>query len=384
MSDVPLGAFLSGGIDSSTICALASRHVDKLHTFSIGFKDEPFFDETHYAQLVAQKFNTEHTVFSLSNDDLYGGLQNILDYIDEPFADSSAINVYLLSQYTRKEVTVALSGDGADEMFSGYNKHYAEFQARNPGLKGELVRSLYPFLRQFPKGRHSKLTNLNRQLQRFAEGMKLSNKDRYWKWATFSNEEKSNYLLREPLIEQEQRLSDLAYDYKKRKEFLLRNISKKGNMNEVLYTDMQLVLPNDMLYKVDLMSMANSLEVRTPFLDKNVVDFAFEIPVQFKINERMRKKIVQDTFRKILPEELFNRPKKGFEVPLLGWLRHELNDRIRHDWFDPDFLEEQQIFNPTAIQSLLQKLHSTSPDGAPYTVWALIVFQSWYKKYMTH
>ncbi|MCX8492526.1 MAG: asparagine synthase (glutamine-hydrolyzing), partial [Cyclobacteriaceae bacterium] len=125
IADVPLGAFLSGGIDSSVIVGLASKHKPDLHTFSIGFRDEAFFDETKYARLVANHFNTEHTVFSLTNDDLYRHVHSILDYIDEPFADSSAIAVYILSQETRKHATVALSGDGADELLAGYNKHEA-------------------------------------------------------------------------------------------------------------------------------------------------------------------------------------------------------------------------------------------------------------------
>ena len=135
VSDVPLGSFLSGGIDSSIISGLAAQHTKRLQTFSIGYKDQPFFDETHYANLVAKKFRTEHTVFSLSNDDLFEELHNVLDYIDEPFADSSALAVYILSKRTKKHVTVALSGDGADELFSGYNKHQAEYHARNMRLR---------------------------------------------------------------------------------------------------------------------------------------------------------------------------------------------------------------------------------------------------------
>jgi asparagine synthase (glutamine-hydrolysing) len=136
IADVPLGAFLSGGIDSSVIVALASRHTEHLNTFSIGYRDEPFFDETRYANLVAKKYKTNHTVFSLSNEDLYEHLFDMLDYTDEPFADSSALAVYILSKRTRKRVTVALSGDGADELFAGYNKHLGEYRVREGGFAG--------------------------------------------------------------------------------------------------------------------------------------------------------------------------------------------------------------------------------------------------------
>ncbi len=144
VADVPLGAFLSGGIDSSIITGLASKHKPDLHTFSIGFKDEKFFDETRYARLVAKHFKTKHTEFSLTNNDLYTHLNSILDYLDEPFADSSAIAVYILSKETKKHATVALSGDGADEMLAGYNKHAAFNRIINSGWKENLVTSLNP------------------------------------------------------------------------------------------------------------------------------------------------------------------------------------------------------------------------------------------------
>jgi asparagine synthase (glutamine-hydrolyzing) len=188
ISDVPLGAFLSGGIDSSVITALASKHKPDLHTFSIGFRDEKFFDETEYARLVANHFKTEHTIFSHTNDDLYQHVNSILDYIDEPFADSSAINVYILSKETRKHATVALSGDGADELLGGYNKHAAFHRLLHPGWKENLVTSLLPLWKSLPKSRSNPLSNKVRQLQRFAEGAKLSSSERYWRWAGFTNE----------------------------------------------------------------------------------------------------------------------------------------------------------------------------------------------------
>ncbi|TAE05284.1 MAG: asparagine synthase (glutamine-hydrolyzing), partial [Bacteroidetes bacterium] len=186
IADVPLGCFLSGGIDSSVITALASRHTDKLNTFSIGYRDEKFFDETNYAQLVAKKFNTNHTVFSLTNQDLYAELFEMLDYIDEPFADSSALAVYILSKRTRQKVTVALSGDGADELFSGYNKHYGEYMMRKGGWKMNMLSALLPVWKALPKSRQTPFGNKIRQFQRFAEGSRVGEKQRYWQWATFA------------------------------------------------------------------------------------------------------------------------------------------------------------------------------------------------------
>lgn len=382
VADVPVGTFLSGGIDSSIITCVASKLKNNLNSFSIGYKDEPIFDETKYAEIAAKKFNTDHHVFKLSNNDLQEHLHDILDYLDEPFADSSSIPVYILSKNTRQHVKVSLSGDGADEIFSGYNKHYAEFKARNAGIQGLLVKSLNPLLKQFPSSRNSSFSNLNRKLIRFGEGLKLTPKERYWRWATLSSEEEANYLIKESKKINFQRLSDDAYTYKKRKEKILLAINKGGSMNDVLFTDMQLVLRNDMLRKVDLMSMANHLEVRTPFLDHKIVDFAFTLPSAFKINSSSRKKILKDTFRKDLPEELFNRPKHGFEVPLLKWFKTDLKDKINDDWLSEELINEQNIFNYDAVKELKDKLYSSRPGDSPATIWAIIVFQHWWKKYM--
>lgn len=376
ISDVPLGAFLSGGIDSSVVVALASRHTDQLRTFSIGYKDNPFFDETSYARLVAKKYHTDHEVFSLSNKDFLDHVYGVLDYLDEPFADSSAIPVYILSHLTRQQVTVALSGDGADEVFSGYNKHKAEWNIRQPSAVKSLVRAGGPLWRALPHSRNNKLTNLFRQLDRFAEGASLSAKERYWRWAGFNTAREAALLLRQDSRDQ------INYGlFEQEKNQLLSGI-QSDDFNEILLTDVRLVLLSDMLVKVDLMSMANSLEVRSPFLDKKVVDFAFSLPAAYKIDNNLKKKIVQDAFRPLLPEELYNRPKHGFEIPLLDWFRKELWGLINDDLLERRFVEAQGIFDSKATEQLKRKLHSSNPEDSPATIWALIVFQYWWKKYL--
>lgn len=378
ISDVPLGAFLSGGIDSSVIVALASRHTNKLNTFSIGYKDNPFFDETKYAKLVADKYKTNHTVFSLSTNDFLEHLYNVLDYIDEPFADSSAIPEYILCHHTRKHVTVALSGDGGDEVFGGYNKHSAEWKIRQQSLLNTLVKTSSLIWKMLPRSRNNRITNLFRQLDRFARGANLQIPDRYWQWATFNNSKQAYSLLSENSVKQVD--SDIA---SKRRGYQLRKLQTK-DFNEVLITDMHLVLLSDMLVKVDLMSMANSLEVRSPFLDYKVVDFAFSLPEQYKVDGHMKKKIVQDAFRNMLPEEIYNRPKHGFEIPLLGWFRKELWGLINDDLLSEDFVEKQGIFNTIAVERLKKKLHSNNPEDSHATIWALIVFQYWWRKYFVN
>lgn len=382
VADVPVGTFLSGGVDSSIISLIAKKFKHDLNTFSIGYKDEPFFDETQYAQIVADKIGSHHHVFSLSNAEMYEHLNDILAAIDEPFADSSAIAVYMLSKYTKNHVTVALSGDGADEIFSGYNKHKAEFQIRNQGMVETFVKFGYPLWKFLPKSRNTKLSNLNQQFYKFSLGANLSHKERYWLWASIINEEKANYLLKEELVFNPQRLTDDAFVYKKRKDELLKYLRKEGTINDVLYTDARMVLPNDMLRKVDMMSMANSLEVRVPFLDYRVVNFAFSLPEAFKINDNMKKKILQDAFAEELPQEIYNRPKHGFEVPLLNWFKNELKSTICDDLLSEQFIDNQGIFNVSAIEELKKQLFSNNPEDSPATVWAIIVFNTWWKKYV--
>lgn len=378
IADVPLGAFLSGGIDSSIVTALASKHTPHLNTFSIGFKDEPMFDETSFARMVAKKCNTNHTVFSLTNNNLYENLNDVLNYIDEPFADSSALNVFILSQQTRKEVTVALSGDGADEMFAGYNKHAASYAVLNNHYQIKHLKHLSSVFKILPQSRNSRYGNLLRQVSKLSHGAKLHDAERYWRWAGFyENFEQHKLFLPGFIKETDQQQYDVS------KSQLLSEFydGTEMSMKQVLLTDMKMVLAGDMLTKVDSMSMANSLEIRVPFLDYRVVDFAFSLPDNYKINSKNRKLILKHTFKDELPQEIFNRSKKGFEVPLLKWFKTDLKSMILDDLLSEKFILEQRIFNYSQIQFLLKTLFSSNPGDAVAKVWALIVFQHWYKKY---
>lgn len=377
IADVPLGSFLSGGIDSSVITTLAKRHADNFSTFSIGYRDEPYYDETKYAELVAKKLGTQHTVFKLSNRDLYDHLFDILDYIDEPFADSSSIPVFILSKYTKQHVTVALSGDGADELFSGYNKHSAFLKSFQKGGLNSVLAGAYPLLKSFRGSRNNLLSDKLRQAAKFSEGLNMTPKERYWRWASFNAESTIQDFINPSLLNSEARA-----DIDQIKSQYLKNIPEGADLNDILLADMELVLPNDMLTKVDLMSMANGLEVRVPFLDKEVVKFAFSLPESAKIDGNMRKKIVQDAFREMLPPELYKRPKHGFEVPLLKWFRNELRPLIHEDLLHDDWIQEQGIFNVDATRRLKKQLFSANPGDIQALVWSLIVFQWWWKKNM--
>jgi asparagine synthase (glutamine-hydrolysing) len=376
VADVPLGAFLSGGIDSSIITALAANHTQHLNTFSIGYKDDPFFDETKYAELVADKYNTNHTSFYLTRDDLFNHLFSVLDYLDEPFADSSALVVNILSRMTRQKVTVALSGDGADELFAGYHKYYGEWQARQGGLKKSVIGALLPVWKILPKSRDNALTNRFRQFHRFAEAVKMGPKERYWRWCGFLSKQAALNLLSDE-IKAEIR-DGMETEFENMQKGYTRFLNNPGNLNEVLMADTHLVLPDDMLTKVDRMSMANSLEVRVPFLDHRIVEFVFGLPSGYKINKNMKKRILQETFRDVLPEALFNRPKQGFEVPLLKWFRQDLSSYLEEKVIQKEFLMEQGIFNPEQVSRLYNQLHSKDPGDAHATIYALLVFQHWW------
>jgi asparagine synthase (glutamine-hydrolysing) len=377
VADVPVGSFLSGGIDSSIVAALAKKHKRDLETFSIGFADEPYFDETEFAEAVAKHIGSRHHVFSLRNSDLLDSLHEFLANCDEPFADSSALAVNILSKETRKHITVALSGDGADELFAGYNKHRAEFMVQQGGLRNSLLRSGKPLLDMLPASRNSTTGNRIRQLKRFSEGLALSGEERYWRWASYCAEQDADALLAHPPV--------LLMTEKKKKEQMLRDIiswqEEHKSINRILHGDMKLVLPGDMLVKVDRSSMLHGLEVRTPFLDYRLVEFVMGLPAEYKIDATEQKKILKDTFRDLLPAAIFTRRKQGFEVPLLKWFRNELRGLI-DALLDEKFLREQNLFNPEAVKSIRKQMHSSNPGDSAARIWGLIVFQTWWKKYV--
>ena len=369
VSDVPLGSFLSGGLDSSVVTAIASRHKSNLETFSIGFADEPFFDETEYARLVSKHLGTKHHVFSLTNNDLLESLHEFLENCDEPFADSSALAVNRLSIETRKHVTVALSGDGADELFAGYNKHEAELRVRQKSGLRSLAKAGAPIWDLLPASRNSSLGNKVRQLRKFAEGAKMTASERYWRWAGFTQPDELKNLC--PTLPAENRIRD----------FSCSGLTVNNDFNKILISDFDLVLRGDMLVKVDRMSMLHGLEVRPPFLDHELVDFVMQLPADYKIQPGNRKRILKDAFRDLLPAEIFTRKKQGFEVPLLKWFRTDLRGLI-DELLDEKFLKEQNLFNPEAVKNLRKQLHSSNPGDSAARIWGLIVFQTWWKRYL--
>lgn len=373
VSDVPLGCFLSGGVDSSIITAIAAQSTDKLKTFTIGFKDNPYYDETKFANIIAEKYKTEHTVFSLSNHDLYENLFEMLDYIDEPFADSSALAFYILSKQTSKHVKVALSGDGADELLGGYRKHLAECKIAGLSSSSRNAIQVLNVLKYFPQSRSNPITDKIRKIYRFAQASSLTNKDRYLFLSSFNESDVVDKILK---------IKNKSNVLSERENELTSLISEKENsLLNFLLSDQRMVLQGDMLYKVDSMSMANSLEVRPPFLDERLVSFVNSLPDEYKIHKSQGKQILREAFKDELTAEILNRPKHGFEVPMDNWIKNELKSYIINSLLEKNFVMSQGIYNFVEINKLLHEVFNKEHHNRQALIWSIIVFQFWWKKY---
>ncbi|MBK6775665.1 MAG: asparagine synthase (glutamine-hydrolyzing) [Flavobacteriales bacterium] len=371
VADVPIGTFLSGGLDSSIISALAKRHHAHLHTFSIGFADDPYFDESNHAEAVAKHIGSDHTTFKLTREELASNYEALLDAIDEPFADSSALPSYILCQRTRQHVTVALSGDGADEVFGGYRKHQAELRMRKPGVIEKAVSALAPLWGALPRSRNNALSDRIRQLHRFAGLTHLAAQARWLALAGFEQTDVVEKLLG----------GQPPAEVARRELRMVEAVGKLADFNGSLLADVLTVLPNNMLHKVDLTSMAHGLEVRTPFLDKRVVEFAFAMPADAKLRKGQGKFILRDTFGHLLPGSTLARRKQGFDVPLrgmyLGPLSGTLNALLNRS------LVEAAGLSWRAVGDVRAELASTSPGESQATVHALLVYLAWWKRWMS-
>ncbi len=378
ISDVQLGAFLSGGIDSSIIVGLMARNSERpVKTFSIGYKDMPLFDETRYSREVARFNKTEHYEFKLDYKDIINSFPAVLETLDEPFADSSAVPTYAVSQETKRHVTVALAGDGADELFAGYRMYQGEYLAKYYSILPDIMKEkiIEPFINFLPGSREKKHSEYIRRLKKFTNGMSGSLAERFYGWQEIFSPGTRQKLIKHHLQD--------GISFQAGQEIISQKLSELAgdNINRMLYVDVKNSLPGDMLTKVDLMSMRNSLEVRVPFLDHEVVELAFEMEGSVKLKGLKRKYILMETFKDILPPMLHNRPKWGFEMPIGAWLRRELKFLI-DDFLSRDFVNKQGIFEYDIIDGLIKKHMSKKMDYS-LQLWNLIVFQHWHKRYFS-
>lgn len=373
-ADVPLGAFLSGGIDSSVIVGLMARNALRpVKTYAIGFKDMPMYDESAYAREVAAFNRTEHHEIMLSSREIIDIIPNVLESLDEPFGDSSAVPTYMVARETARDVTVALSGDGGDELFAGYRMYKGEQWHSRYSLIPRLIRTgvLEPFIRSLPDSRDSIYGEYIRRIKKFLRGAKDTFAERVFSWnELFSPEVKKNILTDKYKTADSQAMELFA---------AALNRLQADPVNRMLYADLKISLPSDMLFKVDAMSMSNSLEVRVPLLDHRVCELAFKIRGQWKIRNGRSKYVFIETFKKILPQSLHNRPKWGFEMPINKWLNSDLRYLIEEN-LSRERIMQEGVFHYPVVKKLIDQLMSNRSDVS-WQIWNLIVFQAWYSNY---
>lgn len=370
IANVPLGALLSGGTDSSTVVALMARASSRaVKTFSIGFQKDDF-DETHYARLVANRFGTEHHELILEPD-VVGTVDQLTRSLEEPFGDSSMVPTYLLSCMARQHVTVALSGDGGDELFAGYDRYRIHsrrqiFERIPQRARAWYRERLFPRLPKRMRGR------------KFAYNVSLPWRQRYVDVISFLPAFERDM----PLLSEDFRASarpggnplKMLFDY-------LEDAPAHEPVSEMLYLDTKTYLAGDILTKVDRMSMAASLEVRVPILDHVFVEWVTGLPPEWKLRGGTQKYIFRKLAERVgVPKEVLYRRKQGFALPLVHWIRAELKDHLRDVLLDSRTLQ-RGYFDPRAVRQLLDEHFSGRRDHSA-RVWRLLIFELWHRNFL--
>ncbi|MEO0280588.1 MAG: asparagine synthase (glutamine-hydrolyzing) [candidate division WOR-3 bacterium] len=365
-SDVPLGIFLSGGIDSSTVTYYAKRHSDLIKTFNISFK-EPSFDESRFAKKVAFCLKTEHFEEVFDENKMLEILPEVFDFLDEPFADASILPTYLLSKYTRNFVKVALGGDGGDELFGGYPTYFSH-----------KIMEIYKFLPFYLKiffsfiGKNLPVSYSNFSfdfvVKKFLEGEGFNIWKRHLVWMGAFSEEEKRKLFKDFLY------PDSVFNLE---EFVENTVSfYPKNLNDLLRFDFKTYLSEDVLFKVDRASMAASLEVRAPFLDRRIIEFAFSIDSNKKLKYFKTKVILKKLMKDKLPPEIIKRGKKGFGIPVAKWIKGPLKGE-----FENIIEEEDEILNKKFVKKLFDE-HIKGKKDNRKKLWTIYVFLKWKKNYI--
>ncbi len=369
MSEVPLGAFLSGGIDSSSIVALMSRvSSHPVKTFTMGFEDGSY-NELPYAREVATLFATEHTE-RLVTPDLGALFDTLVPHLDAPFADVSLFPTYMVSRVAREHVTVALSGDGGDELFGGYDAYEAHALAsRFASVGAPLVPALAAVGAALPPtGQKKGVVN---KFKRFIGGVATAPADlEHYRWMVHLGS-RAKRRLYAPAFAAALDGSDV---YAPVREVLARG-SRDDVLNRQLYTDLVVYLADDILVKVDRMSMATSLETRAPFLDVDVMELAFSMPGDLKVRNGVRKFVLKEAMRGLVPDRILHRKKEGFSIPIKNWLRRELAPLMR-DLLAPARIARRGLFEPAEVTRLVDE-HVAGRENHAHTLFPLMVFERW-------
>lgn len=368
ISDVPLGAFLSGGVDSSLIVSA----MGDAKTFSIGF-DDPTYNELKWARKVADHLHVNH-IDEIIKPDVLDLFEHLMFFLDDPIGDFSIFPTFLVSRLARKHVTVALSGDGGDELFGGYETYLAQYKARifnripyfiRKGIIERGINSLKPTAKK--KGFINKT-------KRFVEGTFHEDQLSHTRWRIFVGEE-----LRKGLFSGEA-LKSITTPPAQHIEQLFAKAGNRGDLNRSLYVDVKSYLCDNILTKVDRMSMAVSLEARVPYLDPDLVGLAFQVPEKFKVTSKDTKIILKKLASKYVPYECVYRPKEGFSIPIKNWLMNEFRP-LMEGFLDSKKIKQEGIFNPNTVEKLkLEHLNGTANNS--HILWSLIVFQDWKRRWL--
>lgn len=382
ISDVPLGIFLSGGIDSSIITAMAAKQVSlPLKTFSIGFEDRSF-DESSHAEVVSRHIGTEHKMLKFNPDIARETMQDLWNYLDEPIADASIVPTFLLSKMTKQHVTVALSGEGGDELFGGYPTYYAHRMAQYwnmipaPLRKGVLEKIIH----KLPVS-HNNLS-FDYKAKKFISGADLNPIARQLRWMGSLPLDNQKSLIRKELLDSANTVDnefDLIPHIDRDEITKFANGNERDIADSIMRLDQKTYLADDLLFKSDRATMAASLEARLPFLAYPLVEFAQSMPIEYKVRGKGTKLILRELACDYLPEDIVKRPKKGFGIPVAKWLKSDFKPYVDH-FLSPDFIEKQAIFDTTFVSSLLSE-HNNDRVDRRKELWTLLMFQWWWAKY---
>ena len=373
VSDVPLGILLSGGVDSSTVAAFATQFsTEKVKTFSIGFEEDSF-DESKYARQVANHLGTEHYEDRLSVEKAADLISEIGMWLDEPMSDGSLLPTFLLARFVRKYVTVALGGDGGDEIFAGYPMYFGHKVANLYGKIPRVLRNAFiePVVNNLPVS--TKNLSFDYKAKRFVRASKYDTVTRHHSWfGSFSIDEQQNLLSKDVL-------SKTSNDIYRGAKELLEICDAANEIEQMQFLDINFYMAEDILTKVDRASMAVSLEVRAPFLDPRVAQFAAGLPLEYKLKGNKGKYILKKAVEPLLPKAILQRPKKGFGIPIAEWLKQRLNP-LMHDLLAPDRLKNQGLFDAAFVQKLIKE-HETGAASHHKQLWTLLVFQLWFDNF---
>ena len=375
VSDVPLGVFLSGGLDSSTIVALMSNlSSGPIKTFSIGFGEEAqSYNELEYARRIAKHFGTDHHEYTLQPD-IIDILPKLVWHLDEPFADSSMIPTYLVSKAAREHVTVALTGIGGDEIFGGYPRYLGARLGVGYEKMPEWIRvTIARAVSLLPESTQSR--NLSGWAKRFVRGGLLPDRERYLSWISFANEEVLRGLLTESL-RQELETADIWAHHR----FVYENNNAQDLMDKILYLDVKTYLADDLLMMGDKMSMANSLELRVPFCDHKLVEYAASVPSKIKYSGQNLKSLLKKSVKDLLPREIIQRKKQGFMVPVAQWFQKELKG-FTLDLLSRENIRKRGFFEADYVHELLDQ-HFTGKQNLTDQIFALVTLEIWCRIYL--